>query len=247
MALGCLAALWTASRRGLKDGIHPEKAYDVGWWLLIGVVIGARGLYVLSYWNEEFADKPLLHVFNIRQGGLIFYGGFIGACAGVILYCVLKKEPLWRLADMFAPSISLGNAFGRFGCLMTGCCYGRECQLPWAIHFPADHATHGLGVHPTQIYDSLLNLAGYAFLAWAYPKKKFDGQIFSAWLLIYPVTRSFTESFRGDYPQRYFGGVLTPAHLLSIALFSIGVALYVWLPRTRAKRIPSHELADAKD
>lgn len=235
VGLGCLAGLWTASRRGLLDRFAPEKAYDVGFWILLGAVLGARLLYVVSYWREEFANQPWLAILNIRQGGLVFYGGFIGSCLGVILYCWLKREPLWRLADMMAPSISLGSAFGRLGCLMTGCCYGRACTLPWGIRFPEDHATFGTTVHPTQIYDSLINLAIYVALEWAYRRKRFDGQVFALWLLIYPIARSVTELFRGDYPQRYAGGALTPAHLVSIGIFLIGLALYWLLPRTNAR------------
>ncbi|MBL9167955.1 MAG: prolipoprotein diacylglyceryl transferase [Verrucomicrobiales bacterium] len=238
VGLGCLMGLWTASRRGLLDRFAPDKAYDVGLWILLGALIGARTLYVTSYWEEEFASKSWLAVLNIRQGGLVFYGGFIGSCLAVILYCWLKREPLWRLADMLAPSISLGSAFGRIGCLMTGCCYGKACSLPWGIHFPSDHPTFGTSVHPTQIYDSLINLAVYGGLEYAYRHKRFDGQIFALWLILYPIARSLTELFRGDYPQRYIGGILTPAQLLSVGILAVGVVLYRFLPRRLSRVAP---------
>ena len=232
VGLGCLAGLWTASRRGLLDGFPPDKVYDVGLWVLIGTVIGARALHVISYWDQEFAGRPWIAILNLRQGGLVFYGGFLGAAAAVLLFCAFKKEPLWRIADMLAPSTALGSVFGRIGCLMTGCCYGSACTLPWAIHFPTDHTTHGSPVHPSQIYDSLTNLAVYGVLEWAYRRKRFDGQIFAGWLLIYPLARSMTELFRGDYAlsERFIGG-LTPAQLLSVGIFIAGVILYWKLPR----------------
>jgi phosphatidylglycerol:prolipoprotein diacylglycerol transferase len=94
----------------------------------------------------------------IQHGGLVYYGGLIGAMLAGIGYLYWKKLPVWKIADILAPSIALGSVFGRIGCLLNGCCYGRACDLPWAIHFPADHETHGAGVHPTEIYDALLNL-----------------------------------------------------------------------------------------
>src|SRR5688572_19445903 len=133
-------------------------------WIIFGAIIGARILYVINYWDEEFAGKPLYRIVTIGRSGLVFYGGLIGASLGTILYCWKNKLPLWKIADVMAPSVALGHAFGRLGCLMTGCCYGRACSLPWAIRFPDTHATAGLPVHPVQIYESLLNFSFYALL-----------------------------------------------------------------------------------
>jgi phosphatidylglycerol:prolipoprotein diacylglycerol transferase len=234
VALGFIAGLWTASRRGPRGGITPERVLDLGPWLIIGAILGARVLYVISYWREEFAGRPLLEVFKVWRGGLVFYGGFIGACLACILYARLKKVPLWKLADVMAPSIALGSAFGRIGCLMNGCCYGRECHSWWAITFPSgvSHpAPSGIPLHPTQLYDSLLNLALYFFLAWFFSRRKFDGQVFAVFLLGYALIRSFVEIFRGDYPQHYLGGWATPAHLVSIGILIIGLVLMVVLSR----------------
>lgn len=240
VGLGCLLGIWTASRRGLREGLAPDKAFDFSWWILMGAVLGARGWYVASYWSEEFAGKGLGAIFNIRQGGLVFYGGVVGSSLALILYAWFKKEKLWLLADVATPSIALGSAFGRIGCLMTGCCYGRECTLPWAIHFPSDHATFPHAVHPVQIYDALANLAVYLFLEFRiFRRRRFDGQVFAVWLLIYPFARSFTELFRGDYPQRYLGGVLTPAQVMSLVIVLIGAALFAWLPRVLTRKVSS--------
>ncbi len=232
VGLGCLLGIWTASRRGLRAGLAPEKAFDFSWWILVGALVGARAWYVASYWSEEFAGKSVLAILNVRQGGLVFYGGVVGSSVALILYAWIKGEKLWLLADVAAPSISLGSAFGRIGCLMTGCCYGSPCALPWAIRFPSDHSSFPHPVHPVQIYDALANLALYVFLEWRiYRRRRFDGQVFATWLILYPVVRSFTELFRGDYPQRYLGGVLTPAQVLSIVIVVTGGVLFALLPR----------------
>ena len=161
MAIAFLAGLWTASRRGLRRGFTAEQVLDVGPWLILGAILGARIVYVTTYWREQFAGGPIWEIFMIQHGGLVFYGGLIGAALGGILYARIKKLPLWKLSDVLAPSIALGYVFGRIGCFLNGCCYGKACSLPWAVRFPADNPNHPptFPVHPTQIYDALLSLA----------------------------------------------------------------------------------------
>jgi phosphatidylglycerol---prolipoprotein diacylglyceryl transferase len=241
VAIGFMAGLWTASRRGPLYGIPGEKILDIGPWIIVGSILGARALYVFTFWREEFAGQPFVNVLMVWRGGLVFYGGLIGACVATILFTWLKKIPLWRLADALAPSIPLGYVFGRIGCLMNGCCYGRPCSLPWAIRFPPGHETHPVGspavpVHPTQIYDSLLSLGLYLGLAWLYRRKRFDGQVFSTYLVAYACLRSFVEVFRGDYPenQRVLSGALTPAHLVSILILAAGATLFLILKKRQS-------------
>jgi phosphatidylglycerol---prolipoprotein diacylglyceryl transferase len=225
-ALGFLVAFWTASRRAPREGIAPDFILDLAPWLIGGALIGARLYYVIYYWKDEFAGKPILEVFMIRRSGLVWYGGLIGACLATAFYARRKKLALWKIADIIAPSIALGHVFGRMGCLMTGCCYGRETHLPWAIHFPQDHWTRGVGVHPTQIYESLLNFALFLGLTGLYRRKQFDGQIFASYLVGYALLRGFVEMFRGDYAVHYIANLLTPAQLISLAILLIGVFLF---------------------
>jgi phosphatidylglycerol---prolipoprotein diacylglyceryl transferase len=241
VALGFLAGMWTAGRRAALGGVNGDKIMDLGPWLIAGAIVGARILYVVSYHDTLFRDPlypqaPWTEVFMIQRGGLVYYGGLIGSATAGILYCRLRGLPLWKVADVYAPSIALGYVFGRIGCLLNGCCYGRECHLPWAIHFPSEHETHGLPVHPTQIYDSLLNLGLYVALAWLFRRKKFDGQIFAMYLMGYAVTRSVVESFRGDYSAAHIHGGLTPAHLVGIGILAAGVVLWFTLANRAAQK-----------
>lgn len=236
VASGFLAGLWTASRRAVRYGISPQEIGDSGPWILIGAILGARILYVLTYWNESFAGKPLTEIFMIQHGGLVYYGGLIGAIVAVLIYCRWKKIPVWRFGDVMAPSIALGYVFGRLGCLMNGCCYGRACSLPWAITFPPGSEIHG-PVHPTQIYDSLLNLALYGFLAWLYRRRKFDGQVFAIYLVCYAFTRSLVEYFRGDYNTDHIHGFFTPAQFVSVLTLAAGLILFGVLRRHRPVRV----------
>jgi len=235
--LGFVAGMWTASRRGLLRGVDPERTLDIGPWLIIGAVLGARVLYVFTFWREEFAGRSLTAIFMVWHGGLVYYGGLVGSSIGCILYTRLKKVPLWSTADILTPSIALGQAFGRIGCLLNGCCYGRACAFPWAIRFPADNAAGAptFPVHPTEIYESLLDLGLYAALAWLFRRKKFDGQVFGVYLVSYALVRSLVELFRGDYPpNQYVGGLLTPGQAVSAGILVIGVTLLSLLPRSTA-------------
>ena len=238
MALAFLAGLWTATRRARLANVSGEIISDVTLWLMLGSIVGARFVYVVTYWKQEFANQPLSEIFMIQHGGLVYYGGLIGATVAGIIYLTVKKLPVWKIADILAPSIALGSVFGRIGCLLNGCCYGYACELPWAIHFPADHETHGAAVHPTEIYDALLNLVLYLALAWWFRRswkarmengglkmekgssaslpssKRPDGQIFAAYLIGYAIFRSIAEHFRGDYPSDHIhAGLFTSAQL----------------------------------
>jgi len=235
MACAFLAGLWTATRRARLANVHADVIADVTLWLMAGSIVGARFVYVTTYWKQEFAGQPFSEVFMIQHGGLVYYGGLIGAMVSAFGYLFWKKLPVWKIADILAPSVALGSIFGRIGCLMNGCCYGRACALPWAIHFPADHETHGVGVHPTEIYDALLNLILYVFLAWLFRRKKFDGQIFSTYLIVYAVFRSIMEYFRGDYPSDHVHAGLTSAQLVSVPILVAGIALFFWRSKAGAR------------
>jgi phosphatidylglycerol---prolipoprotein diacylglyceryl transferase len=239
LALAFLLGIWTASRRAPLTGIAGENMADAGLWLILGAIAGARTFYVISYWDTVMAN-PLFprarwtEVFMVQRGGLVYYGGLIGASLACIAFARRRKLPLWKLADIFAPSIALGYVFGRIGCLMNGCCYGRACSLPWAIRFPEGNPLDPptFPVHPAQVYDSLLNLGFYFGLAWLYRRKRFDGQIFATYLMGYALLRSFVETFRGDYSAEHLHRGLTPAHLLSIGIFAAGAVLF-WMRRPR--------------
>jgi phosphatidylglycerol:prolipoprotein diacylglycerol transferase len=199
---------------------------------MIGSIVGARFVYVTTYWKEEFAGGPFREVFMVQHGGLVYYGGLIGASLAGMAYLWWKKLPVWKIADIVAPSIALGSAIGRVGCLLNGCCYGRECDEPWGIRFPADHETHGARVHPTEIYDGALNLLLYFGLAWMFRRRKFDGEIFALYFIGYAICRFIVEFFRGDYPPDHIhAGLFTSAQLLCGPILLAGVAGWFWFSR----------------
>lgn len=234
-AIGFLTAFGTASKRAPREGLLPDAITGLAPWIIGGAIIGARLLYVITFWSEEFSGKPLHHIVTVGRHGFVFYGGLIGACLGTIIYCRKNGYALWKVADVMGPSIALGHAFGRIGCFMTGCCYGKPTNLPWAVRFPeGGTAPAGIGLHPTQLYEAALNFALCGLLLFLYRRKKFDGQIFASYLIGYAVLRAFVEAFRGDYDTFYLGGLLTPGQAAGGLIFAIGLALFVWLSRKRA-------------
>lgn len=235
VALGFYLGGWTAARRAPRAGIHADRIWELLPWIILGAVAGARALYVASYWRRDFADQPWWEVFAVWRGGLVFYGGLIGAALATMVWARVKAVPLWTLADLLAPSLALGHAIGRLGCLMNGCCFGRRCELPWAIRFPNGHETFGHPVHPTQLYEAGLNFALFGLLVWLFPRRRFEGQVFAVYLLAYAVCRAAVEFFRGDYPA-YVLGVITPAHQVSGLILLAGIVVYVVRRRTRRPR-----------
>src|SRR5579862_9392833 len=123
MALAFFAGLFTASRRAKLVNIRGDTIADVTLWLMVGSIIGARFVYVTTYWKTEFASGSFSEVFMIQHGGLVYYGGLIGASVAGLIYLAWKKLPVWKIADILAPSVALGSVFGRIGCLLNGCCY----------------------------------------------------------------------------------------------------------------------------
>jgi phosphatidylglycerol:prolipoprotein diacylglycerol transferase len=134
IAIGFAAAVWLASRRAPKAGLTSAIAQEACFWVVLSGFAMARMFYVVLNW-DEFAQRPY-EVFYIQRGGIVFYGGLVGGVLGAMIYSRVKNLDFWKLADLLAPSLVLAHAFGRLGCFMNGCCYGRGCSLPWGVEFP---------------------------------------------------------------------------------------------------------------
>ncbi len=234
VGLGFVAGLWLASRLARNAGFKSDLVYELAVpWILAGSLIGARLVYVISYWDRDFADRPWFEAFQVWRGGLVFYGGLIGGILAAVFRLWQLGLPVWKVGDCLAPGVALGHVFGRIGCLFNGCCFGQPTHLPWAIRFPPGVTPGDLPVHPTQIYEALLNLALAGGLAWFHKRRRFDGQLFALYLISYAFVRSFTEWFRGDYGVKSapLAGIFTPGQTASMVSFLAGVALYALLRR----------------
>lgn len=240
VALAFMAGLWAGGKNAVRAGLKAEVIHDLAWWLILGGLVGARALYVVSYWERDFAGKPFGEIFAIWHGGLVYYGGLIGATLAGVAKLWRLKLPIWTVADCLAPGVALGHVFGRLGCLMNGCCYGRPTDAAWAIRYPRGHETfpmtalNATTVHPAQIYEALLNLAFFGALMWLFRRRRFEGQVFATYLIGYAVIRTVAELFRGDYSEKSapLAGVFTPGQTTSAVILALGISLW-WALRAR--------------
>jgi phosphatidylglycerol:prolipoprotein diacylglycerol transferase len=138
LMIGFLGGTWWATRRALRVKANPDLVVNLGFIALLASVVGARLFYVIHYWDDHFAGRSLWAIVNITQGGLEFYGGFIGALVGVLVYLWYVGVSLRLYLDITAPSLAFGLAVTRIGCFLNGCCWGGPCpaEMPWAVQFP---------------------------------------------------------------------------------------------------------------
>lgn len=230
VAAGFLAALWVAGVEIARRGMDREKFYDMGFWVVLSAIAGARLFHVLVYW-KQYAAAPS-EILKLWNGGLVFYGGFLAAAAACVVFLRRNRIPFLPVADASAIGIPLGLALGRLGCTSAGCCYGKPTALPWAITFtdPASLAPLHVPLHPTQIYEAAAGFAIFGFLYAARDRFKTPGMRFWTMLVLYGVARSVLEIFRDD--PRGFLGPFSESQLVSAVLIAYAV---VSILRARGK------------
>jgi phosphatidylglycerol:prolipoprotein diacylglycerol transferase len=232
IAMGFLTGIFLAKKEAKRLGEDHEKILDLCFYLLIAAIVGSRLFYVVM--NPRIFVSDPMEIFRLWRGGLVFYGGFIAALITAIFYMKKRKMHLWKTADIMAPALSAGQFLGRLGCFSAGCCYGKACELPWAITFRNSDslAPIGMALHPAQLYHALSNLLIFGLLWFFRGRKKFDGQLFWVYVLLYAVTRSFLEVFRGDFRGYSFWGVLSASQAVGSVMAVIAVVMLIRLPRS---------------
>lgn len=219
VALGFLVAVHLAGRKARQSGIEAQKIYDLGLYALLFGIVGARTLHVilnLSY----YAYRPL-EIVMINQGGLAFHGGLLTGTIAAWVYIKHNRLPSWKTADIVIPYVALGQAIGRIGCFLNGCCYGTPTSLAVGINLPG----HISPLHPTQPYSCLFLLSTFALLKLIYKKRGFDGIVFFSYFAIFSFGRFFIDFFRGDLGAIFFG--LKASQLISIVIFFLSFVL-IW-------------------
>ena len=234
VATGFLVAIMVGAFRGEREGCDPQKIIDLCFYIMVSALLGARLFYIIVEY-KYFSAAPL-EIFKFWKGGLVFYGGLIVAVLVSLWYLKRHQMPVWRVADVLAPSIALGQGIGRWGCFFAGCCYGVKTDVSWAVTFadPRSLAPQGIPLHPTQIYLSLNALFIFAFLLWLTKRKKFDGQIFWAYGILYSIGRFVIEYFRGDDRGFAVEQFLSTSQFVGIFVLGISVFMFYCLHRKAA-------------
>jgi len=247
LALAFLCAILVTVKLGERDGLPREKIYDLSLWMLLASLIGSKLLMLFT--EPEYRANPLqlISLDFLRSGG-VFYGGLLGAV--VAGYVLMKRYqlPWWKTADACAPGIALGNFFGRQGCFAAGCCWGKPTDLPWAVRFTElgheiTGVPVGVGLHPTQLYESFSMLIVFVFLLWLHKRRRFSGQVILFYALLYSAIRFLIEFVRDD-PRGDIVGLTSLTGLSTSQIISLVVGIAALAVLVKRWRKPASDEAD---
>jgi phosphatidylglycerol---prolipoprotein diacylglyceryl transferase len=237
LAAAYLAGLQFALVRARGRGLDPNRVMDLGIWIIISALTGAK-LLLLVVQYDAFSSSPAELLTLLRSGG-VFYGGLIAAVVVALWYLRKHRMPVWSVTDVFAPGIALGHVIGRMGCFFAGCCFGRPTSVPWAITFHSEAAAQNAGtllnvpLHPTQLYEAGAELVILiALLATERRGRPFAGRTFWGYMLLYAVTRFIIEFYRGD--PRGSIAMFSTSQFLSLLLAPLAIVMLIVLRRRGA-------------
>lgn len=221
-----ILATLTMMKRAKRYHIDPNRVIDFALFIIPFGVIGARLYYVIFNWSYYQGD--FLKIINIRTGGLAIHGGLIvGVLVGILL-CKLWNIRVLDALDLGMPSVALAQAIGRWGNFFNQEAYGTPTDLPWAI------LIEGQRVHPTFLYESIWNLLIFIFLVWYEKRRKFEGQIFLLYAVLYSFARFFIEGLRTD---SLMIGEFRVAQVLSLVVFVVSLLIIRFNTRKSNKKI----------
>jgi phosphatidylglycerol:prolipoprotein diacylglycerol transferase len=232
-ALGLIFGLMLIVKLGREQGLDPDKVWNLGIIAILSGLVGAKVLMVLVDFRYYAQHPGEIFSLSTLQAAGVYSGGFVLALAMCIWYMRRNGMPVLRTCDVFAPGLALGHAFGRIGCFAAGCCYGRETHVPWAVTFTNPLASEIVGtplnvpLHPTQVYEMIVEFANALFLVWLIRRKKFEGEIIGTYMIIYGVARYFIEFYRGDPGRGDFLGFMSGTQAVALGLVIVGGLLWM--------------------
>jgi phosphatidylglycerol:prolipoprotein diacylglycerol transferase len=230
--LGLRLAMWRAK----KWGLDSQRVLDLGIYIIIAALVGAKLLLIVVDFDQFNSPGDLL---TLARSGGVFYGGLLCAVGVAFWYIARHGMPFWTTCDVFAPGIALGHVTGRLGCFAAGCCYGKPTDMPWAVVFTNPLAAANVGtplgipLHPTQIYEAGAALVILVLLLVTERRgRPFPGRTFWSYIFLYAVSRYAIEIYRGD-PRGTVLGIWSTSQFISLLLVPLSVGMLFWLSRTR--------------
>jgi phosphatidylglycerol---prolipoprotein diacylglyceryl transferase len=234
LAAAYLFGLQLARIRARERGLDANRVLDLGIYIIISALVGAKLLLLITDFKSFTADPREL--LTLARSGGVFYGGLIVAVIVALWYIRRVGLPLWTTCDVFAPGIALGHVVGRFGCLFAGCCFGKPTTRPWGITFTDPFAAANVGtplgvaLHPTQLYEAGAELLILIVLLVTERKgRPFPGRTFWLYMLLYAISRFIIEFYRGD--DRGTVGMFSTSQFISIVLAPLAIVMLVYLSR----------------
>jgi phosphatidylglycerol:prolipoprotein diacylglycerol transferase len=238
LAAAYLLGLQFALIRAKSRGLIPNQVMDLGIWIIVSALVGAKLMLVVV--ERERFQWNFAELINLFRSAGVFYGGLIAAVAVALWYLWRHKMPVWTVTDVFAPAIALGHVVGRIGCLLAGCCFGRQTDVPWAITFHNDFARQNVGtplgvpLHPTQLYEAGAELLILGLLLATEKKgRPFPGRTFWSYMFLYGVSRFVIEIYRGDSRGliNVLGNALSTSQFVSLLLVPLSLIMLIILGR----------------
>ena len=237
LAAAYLVGLKLAMVRAKARGLDANRVLDLGIYIIISALVGAKLLLLVTDFRTFRADPREL--LTLARSGGVFYGGLILAVIVALWYIRRVGLPLWTTCDVFAPGIALGHVVGRFGCFFAGCCYGKPTTKPWGITFTDPFAASNVGtplgipLHPTQLYEAGAELLILIVLLVTERKgRPFSGRTFWLYMLLYAISRFIIEFFCGDERGTVF--MFSTSQFISILLAPLAIGMLVYLSRREA-------------
>ena len=226
LVVSFLAALWYVKRNAPRFNISPVIIENLAFYIMLGVIVGGRLLYVIFHWTQY--ENDILGIIRIWEGGMMFFGGFIGGFLIGALYMKKQGVAILRISDLVAPALGLGLFFTRIGCFLNGCCFGTPSALPWAIRFPdacvaGSSPVGGQYLHPTQIYESAFGLVLFFFLNNRLGKVHQKGAVIAQYLIFYGGFR-----FGLDFIRYYENSAnFWINQVIALCLIAVGVIILI--------------------
>lgn len=221
IAIGVLAAWLVVEQRARKLHLACEHILYLVLWCVLGGFASAKILFWITEWKEMIRNPLEM----LSSDGFVVYGGIIGGILAGWIYCKVKKLNFLTYFDLMMPSIALAQGFGRIGCFLAGCCYGKETYGRLSVIFTnSDYAPNNIPLIPTQIYSSILDFLHFFLLLYIARHKKAEGEVAACYLIFYSVGRFVLEFFRGDL-ERGSIGVLSTSQFISIFTGIVGMVM----------------------
>lgn len=222
-ALATLVCIFLLSKDAKRLGLSQDFAIDFTFWILIGGILGARVLYILLN-LRFFSDNPG-EIFKLWHGGLVWHGGLIGAIIFGIFYLKIKRLAVIETLDLISPYVALGQAIGRIGCFLNGCCYGKPSSF--GLYFPM----YNTKLFPAQLFSSLNLFLIFIFLKYIQKKSYHPGKILFSYLILASLERLIVEFLRGDSPAFIWN--LTIFQVISLIIFMVSIYGKIFLQSRR--------------
>jgi phosphatidylglycerol:prolipoprotein diacylglycerol transferase len=240
IALAFLAGLWSTTRLAKRAGLPADKVTNLVVYCAMAGIAGAKLFMILFDLGDYVRNPGQIFTLETLQAAGVFHGGFVVALIVAVLYIRKQQLPVWRTMDVFAPGVALGQAIGRLGCFAAGCCWGRECDLPWGVRFRSDFAAPvplDKTLHPVQLYESAADLLIFGLLFRYFGRTPREGNVIGLYLVLYSTARFVIEFFRVH--EQSLVGPFSLTQWIALGLLLLG-AVFLIRPRSQTPLTPGN-------